>query len=68
MFYSNSHLRLIHEMLLILCKEMQMPRGNVIGFGVSIFFFCLVFLFHLGLTMISALLNILKFLLGSSKA
>lgn len=68
MFYSNSHLRLIHEMLLILCKEMQMPRGNVIGFGVSIFFFCLVFLFHLVLTMISALLNILKFLLSSSKA
>lgn len=69
MFYNNSHLRLLHEMLLILSKEMQMPGGNVIGFEVSIFFFfCLLFLFHLGLIMISALLNILKFLLDSSKA
>lgn len=42
MFYNNSHLRLLHEMLLILSKEMQMPGGNVIGFEVSIFFFFLL--------------------------
>lgn len=42
MFYSNSHLRLIQKMLLIKCKEMQMPRGNVIGFGLGVFWFFLV--------------------------
>lgn len=62
MFYRNSHLRLTQKTLLIKCREMQMPRGNVIGFGLVLVFYLFGLSSHLGLSLISALLNALKFL------
>lgn len=42
MFYSNLHLNLTQKLLHIKCKGVQMPRENVIVFGVFLFYFELV--------------------------